>query len=453
MITSKTYNLIFLNILLFFGALFFVGIGFSQSILEIIFILTILSFLISKSVVSIQKISFYFISFIPILNFSKGGFFSQNILSFFLILFISFIFLKKKQKLNIYSKKLNSSFFGLTLLFFLYYIFSFLFTGKYNINIRVIEVLFTALLIPIALKTKNEIKYFFLFFSINSILIFYYVLNSGININNRLMLDSNLTDSIVGGNNPINFGLGIAISFIFLLYNIKIKSFKSNYLIFSVIIFLSLLLILSTSRISLIVLFISILIFLFSQKQLTKNFFKVSIIVFCSLSLFLNISKSSPKLSYAYNFLVLRFFDSSIDDNKFSHGRLEQWQSVRDHFIRYPQDFIFGFGPGSQTEAHKVISLSNISTKNMAFRGKNFAFHSLILQIIVEIGIFSFLIFLLTYFKLVYYALIMLKKYNFPFPLIGIIGWGTIFISTSGLDVFSGVFLGLLLINPKLITL
>ena len=136
MITSKTYNLIFLNILLFFGALFFVGIGFSQSILEIIFILTILSFLISKSVVSIQKISFYFISFIPILNFSKGGFFSQNILSFFLILFISFIFLKKKQKLNIYSKKLNSSFFGLTLLFFLYYIFSFLFTGKYNINIR-----------------------------------------------------------------------------------------------------------------------------------------------------------------------------------------------------------------------------------------------------------------------------------------------------------------------------
>ena len=105
MITSKTYNLIFLNILLFFGALFFVGIGFSQSILEIIFILTILSFLISKSVVSIQKISFYFISFIPILNFSKGGFFSQNILSFFLILFISFIFLKKKQKLNIYSKK------------------------------------------------------------------------------------------------------------------------------------------------------------------------------------------------------------------------------------------------------------------------------------------------------------------------------------------------------------
>jgi O-antigen ligase len=413
------------------------NLGQSINIFEITFGSLFIFYFIKKGFNSLlHLISLYVIS-LPIINLTKGSFFSYNIHS--IILFI--IIFKAYQTFPEYFIKLkNNKLFIFFIIFsIIYYLASFLNTSDYSSNFRIFELILMATIFPLILENKNIFKNMILGLSFNSILIMQVVISLGAE---RLMIDKSEFEGLeIGGSNPIGFGLPIAFCILMILTNGERIVFNKKINRAILLALLAICLILTTSRGSILVVLVGIGVYYITENKLI-SLLKLIIIpfsIFFTLYLLKDVDKN---FNFSYKFLIERSSDNSNNLNKISSGRSEQWDAVFSHLSNYPSDLIVGFGPGNQKEAHQYISYSTQDKYNSIMIGKKIAYHALSLQLIVEIGIVGAIVFYLIFFSLFYRSIKYYKLKKDILPIIGTAGFFIIGLSVSSFDPYSGMFLG-----------
>jgi O-antigen ligase len=341
-----------------------------------------------------------------------------------------------------YFKNLYKSIAYTSLAFFtvIYYLASILNTGSYVSNLRIFEMFFMASLMPLVLIDLTIFKRIIVGLSFTSIILIQVIVSLGAD---RLMINKDDFAGLeIGGSNPIGFGLPIAFCiFTIIAYGSKIK-FRFNIHRVVLLSLLSISLIISTSRGSILVVFVLLCVYYFSKYDIV-SFLKiifVPLIFYFSIILFKNVDKN---FSFAHEFLVERSSDKSKDFNSLSSGRSEQWDAVFSHLSNYPLDLIFGFGPGTQIEAHQVISYSTQNKIQARLIGLKMAYHALFLQLIVEIGLIGVFLFYTIILLLILKSIDYFKSKSDIYPFLGILGFVIIGLSVSSFDPFSGLFLGL----------
>jgi hypothetical protein len=434
---------IIITSLVYYFAAIFLGLGIAPKILMVVFSFFLLKYIFSGSSKSLFYLIGYLVVLLPIINFTKGGFFSYNVITVLLALILIVIFIKDG---HYFRRGKPSSFYWFVFICVIYYLFSCINVGKYDSNLRFFELLFTALLIP---KLWEERKIFIgsiFALSINSIFFTLFLLNIA-GSDTRLMLDSAtlLEEGIeIGGNNPISYGLPISFCIIMVYTYFREQKLLNTRVLIVLLSFLGLSLFLTTSRGSILIVILCVNYYFL----LVKNLKAISIFVLISSMLAIGLfylAQFNDDIAFAYDFLINR--TASDDDlNKISHGRTEQWSAMWEYAGNHFQDLILGYGPGRQFEAHEVISQSLIGVADANLIGTKIAFHALPLQIISELGIIGTFIFYFFAFRLFYLNIISFKYTNFALPLIGFLGWFSAGLSVSSLDPFSGLFLGLSII-------
>jgi hypothetical protein len=426
----------------FYGIAITSGIALAQKALMPTFVISIFLLAIGSKRKSSENMIFYVLILLPIINFTKGGFFSYNVLTIILAFYIFYLIIKEPRFFTGQGTEMNMFylFFGISIL---YYLISVVNVGKYDSNLRVFELFFTSILLSRLYQNKGLFNFFIITLAINSIIFVLFMLNLA-GSGSRLMLDS--ADLIeqgveIGGNNPISYGLPIAFCIIAIYSHIRKINFVNTKYIPLLISLLFLALFLTTSRGSFLILIITLPIYFYLTGKISELIKLLIIFVFLSFTLTFLVSLF-PDFKFAYEFLVDRT-QSDAGLNQISHGRTEQWQSMLAYAETNFADLIFGFGPGMQVEAHEIISMSLSGSIDATFQGKKIAFHALPLQLISEIGLFGFCFFYFVAFRIFFYTLTVFRKTKFILPLLGFIGWFGAGLSVSSLDPFSGLFLGL----------
>lgn len=127
-----------------------------------------------------------------------------------------------------------------------------------------------------------------------------------------------------------------------------------------------------------------------------------------------------------------KYFRRAVSpDRSFSQrttGRYDQWVAMPKIVARSPA---WGHGPGSGAET------------NFRFTGSHKSWHSLYLQVLVETGAIGFFALVLLFGSLLARGLWHVRVTGDPVPLTGTLCFMTIAVSVSGMDAISGVFLGL----------
>ena len=435
------FNIVVFNLLLFYVIGFSIGIGTAQSALMISFVLSVLLIILrTKRSERVEHIYVFFIGLLPIINYSKGGFFFYNILSFILIL-ISVYYVYSRGISSVFKRRIYTHnilfFFG-----FILYVFSAIYMRKYDANLKVLELILTATLFTHIVRSLHHVKFLtkLLGMSAVSLVIFLTIKTSG--TANRLMIDRRLyleNGVDIGGSNPINFGLPLIFCLLIMIisYNRAVRLRSSN-IILGLVLVISLLL--TTSRGSLLVLILGVLCYILATGRYKLaisifSFGSISYVVFSLLAMYL------PDFASSYDFLVTR--TKELDDvNQISQGRLEQWIAMGEYLRNNLSQMVFGFGPGNQFYAHSIISSSGNLLFD-SFYGKEFAYHALLLRLLAEVGILGLLIYVLILAHLFRLGL-RAKKVNLnPARLVFLVGWFAIGLSVSSFDCFSGLFLGM----------
>jgi O-antigen ligase len=384
-------------------------------------------------------ISLYVISF-PIINVSRGSFFTYNIHS--VLLFLVTLKLLKENYAYVKLNYFNKIYGGLLLFGVIYYLSSYYITGKYSSNLRIFELLFTAGLVPFLFEDKKVFNYVIVILIINAIIL----VQLGSNIDSRLLIGTSEFDEELelGGNNPISYGLPIAFSLLALLSEESFFSaLKGTVLRYGLMVFGILSLILTTSRASIMAFIIGILIYYWYKHKL-YSLFKIALFSIVFYFGFLYLSQNNKYFTFAYRFLIERTEENQDDLNKISSGRLEQWIAVRDYLYKNPGDMILGYGPGTQFQSFVFISSATENKSKANFVGISFAFHALPLQLVVEIGLIGTIFFYILIF------MILTRDFGYIkygiFPLMAVFVFISIGLSVSSFDVFSGLFLGVSLV-------
>lgn len=437
----KVFNILITLLILPFHFFSLRGnIGQAISIYETCFTIIFLFFFIRKGEENLKLlIGLYFIS-LPIISIARGSFFTYNIHFVLLVIITTKLYF---MKYNYFKRNYLSGIYSILLLFgIIYYLSSFLNTGKYFINIRIFELLLTAGLVPFIFVDKKLTLNILVFLFINSILL----VQLGTNDESRLLINtSDGNDELhLGGNNPISYGLPISFCLLTMIsYGFKFRNVlgKIFYIMFIVIglVFL----ILTTSRASILALALGFFIY-YGYKHQVIGLLKIIIIILIISFSFNFLAQHNKYLAFSYKFLIERTEENQDNLNKISSGRIEQWIAVGDYIINSPGDLILGFGPGMQKEAFAIISSSTDNKKNASFVGIAYAFHALPLQMIVEIGLIG------TIFFYFFIFLILIRSIKFMkisvYPVIAWVAFFSIGLSVSSFDVFSGLFLGISLI-------
>ena len=435
-------NIVFFNGIIFFALGLIFDLGLAQSALSVSFLISVfwVLFSVKKSTIS-EHLFFLFVSLLPIINFSKGGFFFYNIIS--VILFtISAIYISQYGIKYFVGSTGGISSNILTLSCSIYF-FSVINMGRYDSNLKIFELILTAILFARIIKNRYELLALTKLLSLTSISLVLFLLLKTAGNSNRLMVNAAeyLNDGIdIGGSNPINYGLPIVFCLLIYLIFGPFAFRKRVFLRSAVPIILVISLLLTTSRGSLLVLALSFVIYL----VLTK---KIQILVYTAATLtggyyiFYILAGVYPEFAASFDFLITR--TQELDDvNQISQGRLEQWIAMYEYITKNFTQMIFGFGPGNQYFAHSVIS-SVLDQANTNFFGREFAYHALILRLVSELGLLGLSVYILLFLQIAKKAWINAKsRYEFHFMTF-LFGWFAIGLSVSSFDAFSGLFLGM----------
>jgi O-antigen ligase len=129
---------------------------------------------------------------------------------------------------------------------------------------------------------------------------------------------------------------------------------------------------------------------------------------------------------------VLYQYDRSVDGDRSlanrTSGRSLQWEALPKVFVESP---LWGWGPGSGREVVET------------YTGHSLEWHALYLQIIAETGLIGFYIFLGFLGIFFYRSILHLRRYGEIAPIIGLISFMTLGLSVQALDAFSGVLVGM----------
>lgn len=439
--TRIVFNTVLFNLLLFYIIGLSVGIGTAQSALMVSFSLSVLLLILRvKKSERVELIFVFCLGLLPIISYSKGGFFFYNVLSAILIL-ITLYYVYMRGANSFLNKGINAK----TLLFcfgFLLYVSSVIYMRKYDANLKVLELILTATLFSSVVKSYSRVIFLTKLLGISavSLVIFLTIKTSG--TANRLMIDSSmyLENGVdIGGSNPIGFGLPLVFCLLIIIvsYRYVVKSRHLKVLL-GLILVTSLLL--TTSRGSILALILAVLCYILSTGRYKLA---IGVITFgCfAYAIFTALSVYLPEFSASYDFLVTR--SNELESvNEISHGRLEQWMAMGNYLRNNLSQMVFGFGPGNQNYAHSIISSSGNSFSD-AFYGREFAYHALLLRLLAEVGLFGTLIYTLILFYLFRLGFKAKRLTSNPTRVVFLVGWFAIGLSVSSFDCFSGLFLGM----------
>lgn len=238
--------------------------------------------------------------------------------------------------------------------------------------------------------------------------------------------------------NPAQLGLPLALSFLALVidrgYWLKLEN--KSFLRWLMVIPTSILLALTTSRMSWLIAASGLAVLLLFGKKQRRKIFAVLLFGAVAINLVL-ISPYQGALKKGWD----RTFAEDRSARKRTSGRSDQWVVSSYAFKRSLSTIIHGHGAGKGPEAYAKYSLEIPGTEYAV--GKRVALHSLFMQVMVEVGsiglvcLFGWL--LLAFIR----AIPLMHRTAMILPLACLVGYVLTVVSVSGNDITSGVLLGL----------
>ncbi len=317
----------------------------------------------------------------------------------------------------------------------LYWLLSYLWTGNYAANLRVLELIFSAAAVYLLAKHREYLATALigLCISVFSIGIAFMPRSGGDRWGHEAI------DGFILGN-PITFGIPLALIFLLSIADngkwLLLENRRSWRLALCLI--SGAFLVLSTSRGSWAIVIVNVVVLLLIGKR-QRGMLLASIAFLAVVTLALLATQRGEFLADFYD----KTFSPDRNMAQRSSGRSDQWQIFPQVFADSP---IWGFGPGSGKSVYGQYSI--LEENDVALRG-DVAWHSLYLQVGVETGMIGLigLTFLLA--SLLFRGFTHWRSHDSSAPLIGIIGFMVIGLSVSALDGVSGIFLGVSFLSAK----
>lgn len=366
-------------------------------------------------------LSFVLVS-LPFHAMLKGGYFFYNIIPIIMFILLMKILASNFNIAIFKNKNFKFFFFGSVL----YYLMSLIISGGlYETNLKALEFAFSLFIIPALYQNKYLFKrslFYFGLFSISLALIFSSTWS-------RTQLSFEYIDvASISGLNPIIFGISLLV-FIILYFNENfiLKTNKGFINIEKCFFILSIIAVfLTTSRTSILAMLTCFLFYFFKNNIL--SIIKPIIILAIMFIIFHDyLYILSSVYSDSYDFIVGRSLNEDIDFNQYSHDRADMYSLIFNE-IQKGNYIINGILPGGDsTQIYNDLSK------------KKHMIHSLTLKLIIEIGLFFTSIFMFWIFSFIKKTL---KRDNFH-QYAGLIGWVTITLFTTGLDVLSALVLSI----------
>ncbi|MCA1602831.1 MAG: O-antigen ligase family protein [Acidobacteria bacterium] len=394
---------------------------------------TILLLLLTRFLLTKNRLGFVslLVSSIPPLMLLRG-FFYYNASIALLATGIVLWFIASPKEFSQLSRDVRSRW-----LFFLggfYWLLSYLWTGQYFNNLRVLELVFSAASVYLLARHREYLATALIGISISAF-------STG--LVSLTFSGERLGSVYVDGyeiGNPISFGIPLALIFLLSIAdNGKWLLLESHrYWRLSLGVASGALLILSASRGSWAIVVVNVMVLLLIGRR-QRGMLLVSIVLLTLVTLVLLETQRGSSIVTFYE----RTFSPDRTLSQRSTGRSDQWLVFPRAFQDSP---IWGFGPGSGNSVYGKYS--TIDDREIRLRGY-VAWHSLYLLVGIETGIIGLMALTLLLAPLLFRALTHQRLSGESVPLLGAVGFLVIGLSVTGMDAASGVFLGLGSLSAK----
>ena len=299
---------------------------------------------------------------------------------------------------------------------------SFVATGTYSTNLRILDLTATACVVYLLWTEGRYLQVALTGMAISVVLVAFALAPYGDRLGIAVVQNVEI-------GNPIEMGLGSGLIFLLVmaedavwLYTGKMKSARWAILIASL-----LCLLLSTSRGGWLTVLTAILVlFAYASKDRGK-------IIACAVLITMVIS---GLIASGHGDTLVKYYNKvASPDRTLSQKttlRSDQWVTVARVLDLYP---VLGMGVGQGYNA------------NVEYGGQQFVFHSLYLQIAAETGLLGLTLLFVFLVRVMTDARRLAKKTGEVVPLMAVTGFMAIGLSVSGFDPLSGVYLGLALLT------
>ena len=310
----------------------------------------------------------------------------------------------------------------------LYWLISFAITGDYSANLRILELVLGAAALLVLSRFPDFCATALFGLLLSSIAIGAALYGYG----DRLGY-VDLSNMRLG--NPITFGEVLALLLLLVLAdNGKWLLLQRNALVRAVLcLVVGVLLLLSTSRGSWLVAAAGICVILVLGRRNRAAVLGGLAVLAISLTIAMSSRRGMDFTQY-----VNDTFASDRSLSQRSDGRADQWMLLPMVMHDAPP---WGFGPGSGRSVYAHYSL--LDPRVRLDPGHQMAWHSLYLQVLVEGGVIGLGVLLAFQALLIRTDLRHWRRTGDIMPLVGTVGFMMIAMTVSGMDVYSGVFLGL----------
>ncbi|MDB6027434.1 MAG: O-antigen polymerase [Verrucomicrobiales bacterium] len=238
--------------------------------------------------------------------------------------------------------------------------------------------------------------------------------------------------------NPAQLGLPLALGFLMLVIDRGQWLDLENKPIYrwSMFVMTTILLALTTSRMSWLVAFAGLVILLLVGKKQRAKILIIALFGVIAINLVL-LSPYGPVLKRGWD----RTFSDTRSTRKKTSGRSDQWIVSEYAFKSSLSTIVHGYGPGMGPEVYARYSREIPGITYGA--GKKVALHSLFMQVMVEAGVIGLLL-LFAWMAIVFVRLVKDLQINKAvLPIACFLGYVLTVITISGNDITSGVLLGL----------
>ena len=309
-------------------------------------------------------------------------------------------------------------------------------SGEYSENLRLFELIFAAHFVLLLGFDRSLLGVTLLGIILSTIAIGISMIPFLSTVDGERLGMATVNGQRVG--NPVQLGTALALGLLALIVDRAYWSSlqKHRLLKFCLIVSLSLLLVLTTSRAGWFVVLAAIgTCFVFGKAQ------RVSMIWFftvCGVAMVILIN--SPMGEGFQKGFARTFAEERTMSNR-SSGRSDQWMVAFAAFTDTTESMIWGHGPGTGKDVYAKFSSETEDVKFM--RGKRMMFHSLIMQVMVETGLIGLLP------LIAYLAAVLLttvrstRQTGFLFPICCYIGYLIVMLTVSGNDTICGTLLGM----------
>jgi O-Antigen ligase len=305
----------------------------------------------------------------------------------------------------------------------IYWIISFALTGDYSANLRIFELLFSALAIALLGQYRDHLGTSLIGLAISTLAMGVALAGFG----------ERLGMAEIGGErlgNPISFGIPVALLFLLSMCERGRWVLLEERPIWRLIVNIAagVLLALSTSRGSWAVVAVCILVMLIAQRRRLRLLAYI-LAVAGLLAGWIHFANPAGLEKYFY-----KTFDSPEYWSADNNARVAQWQSFPTAFGDSP---VWGFGPGMG----KSVSLH--------YSGHKLIWHSLYLHVAIECGLIGLLLLSILLGTLIVRSIRHAKVADEVAPLLGVIGFMVVATTIPAIDAASGLFLGFSLLTSQ----